>query len=114
MEAAQVSISIWMDEEDVHLYAVEPYLAIPKEWPFVIRSNMDGPRRYYAKRNKSDKKTNAVWYHWHADTQKKQKTSECNKREHRLKNELAATSGEEEHAGGATRARRLRCTNHYV
>ena len=39
----------------VHIYTMEYYSAIKKEWSNAICSNMDGPRDYYIKWNKSDR-----------------------------------------------------------
>ena len=55
MEAAQVSTDRRMGKEDV-VYIHEGILLSHKnEYNPAICSNMDGPRRYYAKWNKSDK-----------------------------------------------------------
>ena len=38
-----------------YTYTMEYYSAIKKEWNIAICSNMDGPRVYHTKWNKSDK-----------------------------------------------------------
>ena len=38
-----------------HIYTVEYYSAIKKEWNNVICNNMDGPRDYHSKWSKSEK-----------------------------------------------------------
>ena len=43
-----------MDKEDVHIHNVV-LLSHKKEWNLAIYNNMDGPREYYAKWNKSDR-----------------------------------------------------------
>ena len=52
-----MSIDRWVDKEDVvliHIYNGK-LLRHKKEWSNAICSNMDGPREYYAKWNKSDR-----------------------------------------------------------
>ena len=39
----------------VYIYTMEYYSAIKKQWNNAICSNMDGPRDYYTKWNKSDR-----------------------------------------------------------
>ena len=52
----------WMDKEYVihthtctHMHTMEYYSGTKKEWNLAICNNMDGPRGYYAKWNKSDR-----------------------------------------------------------
>ena len=52
MEATQVSIKRWTDEEDVVYIRWNILLGHKKGWDLAICSNMDGPRGYYAKWNK--------------------------------------------------------------
>ena len=52
-----------MDKEDVVYICNGTLISHKKEWKFAICSNMDGLGGYYAKWNKSDRQTNAVWYH---------------------------------------------------
>ena len=39
----------------VYIYTMEYYSAIEKEWNITICNQMDGPKRCYAKWNKSDR-----------------------------------------------------------
>ena len=51
-----MSINRWMDKDVVDMdNTMEYYWAIKKEWNNAICSNMDGPRDYYTKWNKSDR-----------------------------------------------------------
>ena len=54
METTQGLINRWIDKEDVQIYE-EYYSAIKKNEHFALCYNMDGPREYYAKWNKSKK-----------------------------------------------------------
>ena len=66
MEATEMSIDRWMDTEVVvHRYN-GILLSHQKEWKNAICSNMDGSRDYHTKR--SQKETNAIWYHLHVDS----------------------------------------------
>ena len=38
-----------------HMHTMEYYSGTKKEWNLAICNNMDGPRGYYAKWNKSDR-----------------------------------------------------------
>ena len=57
-----------MDKEDVvHIYTMEYYSALKKEWNNVICSNMDGPRDYHTEWSKSDSERQisyATTYMW--------------------------------------------------
>ena len=62
MKATQVPINRWMHKEDVvytqthtHTHTMEYYSVIKKEWNLAICDNMEGPREYCAKWNKSEK-----------------------------------------------------------
>ena len=62
----------WMDKEDM-LYIINEILVIKKEWNIAICDNMNEPRGYYAKWNKSDgERQTAIIYMWNL----KNKTSE--------------------------------------
>jgi len=51
-----MSINRGMDKEDVvHIYTMEYYSAIKKEWTNAICSNMDGPRERHTEWSKSDR-----------------------------------------------------------
>ena len=61
-----------MDKEDsVHTY--DGNFAIKKELNNAICSNMNGPRDYHTKWNKSDRKINTTWYHLYVESKKKKK-----------------------------------------
>ena len=70
------------------------YLAIKKEWNLAIRSNMDGPRGYYAKWNKSDRESQILYviiYMWNLNKTKQNKTNRLIDTE----NKLVVARGEE-------------------
>ena len=50
-----MSISGWKDKEDVAYTYNGILLSHKKEWNLTLCDNMDGPRKYYAKWNKSDR-----------------------------------------------------------
>ena len=58
-----------MGKDVVHIYTMEYYSAIKKEWNNAIYSNMDGPRDYHTKWVRQ-RKTNTIWYHVHVESKK--------------------------------------------
>ena len=67
MEATQVSVSRWMDKEDVVYIHNGVLLSHKKEWNFATCSNMDGLGRHYAKWSKSDRERQILYditYMW--------------------------------------------------
>ena len=65
MEATQVPINRWMDKEDVIYNGI--LLSHKKEWNLAIYDNMNEPRWYYAKLNKSDRERQILYdftYMW--------------------------------------------------
>ena len=64
-----MSIDRWMGKDVVHIYTMEYYSAIKKEWNNAIYSNMDGPRDYHTKWVRQ-RKTNTIWYHVHVESKK--------------------------------------------
>ena len=53
METIGVSVKEWMDKEDVICVYNGILLTYKKEWNLAIYDNMNTPRGYYAKWNKS-------------------------------------------------------------
>ena len=53
IEATQVPISRQVDKKLWYIYAMEHYQVIKKEYSLTICNNMDGPRVYHTKWNKS-------------------------------------------------------------
>ena len=49
-------------------YVQQNPLSHKKEWNKAICSNMNGPRDYHTKWNKSDRKTNTIWYHLYVES----------------------------------------------
>jgi len=74
MEAAQVSIDRWMNKDVVYMYN-RILLSCKKEWDLTICDNMNGPRRYYGKWNKSNRKTNTIWFHLYVESKNQTKTN---------------------------------------
>ena len=63
----------WMDKEDALYIIKEILLSHKKEWNVAICDNMNEPRGYYAKWNKSDReRQTTIIYMWNL----KNKTSE--------------------------------------
>ena len=61
MRATLVSINRWTDKKDV-VYIYNGMLCTnKKEWNFAIGNNMNGPRGYYAKWNKSDRERQILY-----------------------------------------------------
>ena len=92
-----MSINRAMDKEDViHIFRrCGTLLSHKKEWNNAICSNMDGPRDYHTKWNKSERKTNIIQYYlwWNL----KDKTNEPIYNRNRLtniENRLLFASGE--------------------
>jgi len=54
----------------VHIYTMKYYASIKKEQSFAICTNMDGLGGPYIKWNKSDRKTDTVWYQVYAESKK--------------------------------------------
>ena len=54
-------------------------LSYKKEWKIAIWNNMDGPRGYYAKWNKSDRKANARLFHLYMASKEENKQVEQKK-----------------------------------
>ena len=50
-------------------------LVIKKEWNAATCEDMDGSRGYYAKWNKSDRKTTTVWFHLYVESKKNKCTN---------------------------------------
>ena len=66
-----MSINRWMDKDDVvhthtHIHNVI-LLSHKKEWNNFICSNMDGFRDYHTKWSRSERMTNAIWYHLYVE-----------------------------------------------
>ena len=57
-----MSIEKWMDKDLVDIQS-GILLSHKKERNYAICSNMDGPINNHTKWNKSERKTNTVWYH---------------------------------------------------
>ena len=74
MQATEVPINRWKDKEDVVYLCSGTLLNHKKEWDLAICNNMDGPRGYYAKWNKSDReKTNTTWFHLYVEFKQQNK-----------------------------------------
>ena len=74
---------------------MEYYSAIKKEWTNTICSNMDGPRDYYTKWTKSDKKTDTITFMWNPKGKKKDTKNLFPKRKQTdTENKLMVTKGE--------------------
>ena len=77
----------WMDKEDAciykHIYN-RVLLSYQKEWNNAIGNNMDGPRDYHIKWNKSEREI--IWYHLYVES-KIQHTSTYLWNENRLTDE---------------------------
>ena len=48
LEAAQVSISRWVDKNLWYIYTMEYYMAVKKKEILLYSNSVDGTRRYYA------------------------------------------------------------------
>ena len=60
----------------------------------VMLQQLDGLGGIYAKWNKSDRKTNTVWYHLYVESKKYSKLENKAKKESDSENKLVVTSGE--------------------
>ena len=69
-----------------------------KEWSNAICSNIDGPGEYHTKWNKSDRKTNILWYHLYVESKKWYNWTYLQNRNRltELENELMVTMGSTE------------------
>ena len=91
-----MSINRAMDKDVIHIFRrCGILLSHKKEWNNAICSNMDGPRDYHTKWNKSERKTNIIQYYlwWNL----KDKTNEPIYNRNRLtniENRLLFASGE--------------------
>ena len=78
LEATQVTIDWRMIKKMcVYIYTMEYYLAIKKEWDLAICNNMDEPRGYYDKWNKSDRERQISYdfiYMWNLKNNKQTQT----------------------------------------
>ena len=75
MEATWVPIDRWMDKEDVVYTHTQWNISHKKEWNLASCDNMNGPRGYYAKWNKSGRESQIPYdftYMWNL----KNKTNE--------------------------------------
>ena len=57
-----MSISRWVDKEDVVYMCNRILLSHKKHWNYAICSNMDTPRDYHPSKQVRKRKTNATWY----------------------------------------------------
>ena len=70
MEATSVSIDRWMDKEDIISKHKMKYYSAVKNNSSAICSNMDGPRDYDTKQNKSDRESKISQYHLYVESKK--------------------------------------------
>ena len=70
MEATEVSVSSWMEKEEVVYIHNGILLNHEKEWNIAIYSNMDGPRDYHSEWSKSDRERQMSWYHLYVESKK--------------------------------------------
>ena len=78
-------------------------LSHKKEWNFAICNNMDGLGEHYAKWNKSDRKTNTIWYHLYVESKKYNKLVNITKKKqtHRYREQTSSYQWGEGNGGGA-------------
>ena len=58
-----MSIGRWMDKRKYSTYILNTIQPLKKEWKIAICSNMDGPRDYHTKWNKSKREWKISWFH---------------------------------------------------
>ena len=63
-----VPIKRWMDKEEVVHICDGILLGHKKERSLNTCNNMDGPREYWSKWNSLDRKTNAILFHLHVES----------------------------------------------
>ena len=88
-------------------------LSHKKEWNFAICDNTDGPRGYYAKWNKADRKRNTVWFHLYVESKKQNKWTNKTKQErtHRYREQTGGCQKGEGSGDRLNRVRGLRVIN---
>ena len=82
-----------MDKEDVIYIYNGLLLNHKKEWKFAICNNMDGPRGYYAKWNKSDRERQIPYnfiYVWNLKSKNKETNITQQKHTHRCRELMVA------------------------